>query len=119
MFTAGCKSLGIGWPEEGEIVEQAFDVPRVGRYWVIGTVKEVEINYDYIYWFKIRSKNDNLTWVQVDPQTWKAYEVGDHWIKSPEAKVFRYVPVSDMERHQKPDPNRTIRNPTRLPRQSR
>lgn len=112
LFTIGCQSLGVGWPEEGEILEQAYDVPRVGRYWVIGTIKDVIINEDYIYWFKVRPKGGDAVWVQVDPQTWKAYSVGDYWIKIPEARV-RYVPVKDTDAG--PDPKRTIRNPSRLP----
>jgi hypothetical protein len=113
LASVGCQSLGVGWPEEGEIVEKAFDVPREGRYWVIGTEVIIPINKDYIYWFKIKDKTGDLTWVQIDGNTFNAYDVGTHWVKIPEAKVFRYVPVKDTERGGPPQ-NRIIKDPAQL-----
>lgn len=114
VLLAGCQSFAPSWdwPEEGVIVEQAYDVPRVGRYWVIGTIKDVIINEDYLYWFKIQDREGRRVWVQVDANTWKAYEVGQHWVKIPEARV-RYVAVKDTERSG-PNPQRIQRSPTRL-----
>jgi hypothetical protein len=107
---AGCQSLTGDWPVEGKVIEQAYDVPRVGRYWIIGSPREVVINEDYIYWFKIEDRESNQVWVQVTGEEWKVYQVGDWWVKSPDARP-RYVPVADIERNRGIDPKRIINGP--------
>jgi hypothetical protein len=96
----GCSSLPNGEELiEGEVLEQAFDVPRVGRYWVIGSPHDIIINEDYVYWLKVRSREGATVWVNVTGHEWKTYKVGDWWVKMPEARV-RYAPVTKEEQVQ-------------------
>jgi hypothetical protein len=97
LVFAGCATLpGDEWAIEGEVLELAYDVPRVGRYWVVGSPYDIIINADHVYWLKVRSREGTTVWVNVPGNEWKTYKVGDWWVRMPEARI-RYEPALNEE----------------------